>query len=230
MKRWMKIMLLAVLPTMVLTSCDNDDDDDMPVIETANVMVVHASPDAPGVDLLVDNTKVNDAALTFPDNTEYLDVAAGRRNIKVNAAGTTTSVIDANLDLERDENYSVFAIDRLANIEPLVLVDDLTAPASGRAHIRFVHLSPDAPAVDIAITGGDVLISNRSFKSATDFIPVDAGSYNLEVRVAGTDQVALPLPNIQLASGRIYTIFASGFLMPPANNTNNLDAQIIVNR
>lgn len=231
MKKWMKIMLLAVLPAMVLTSCDDDDDDDTtPVIEIANVMVVHASPDAPGVDLLVDDSKVNSAALTFPNNTGYLEVPAGTRNVKVNAAGTSTTVINADLDLERDGNYSVFAINTLSSIEPLVLEDNLAAPASGRAHVRFVHLSPDAPAVDVAVTGGPVLFSNRAFRSATDFTPVDAMSYNLEVRLAGTETVVLSVPNVNLASGRIYTIFAKGFVAPPADNENALGAEVIVNR
>ncbi|MDX5418341.1 MAG: DUF4397 domain-containing protein [Hymenobacteraceae bacterium] len=226
----MKIMLLAIMPAIVLTSCDDDDDDGMGLNETASVMVVHASPDAPGVDLLVDNNKVNTAALTFPNNTGYLDVNAGRRNVKVNAAGTSTTVIDANLDLEEDQNYSVFAINTLSNIEALVLEDDLTAPASGKAHVRFVHLSPDAPAVDIAVTNGPVLFSNRAFKSATAFTPVDAASYDLEVRLAGTNTVVLSVPGVQLASGRIYTIFARGFVTPPAGNNNSLGAEVIINR
>jgi hypothetical protein len=229
MKKWMKIMLLAVLPAMVLTSCD-DDDDDMPVIETSNVMVVHASPDAPGVDLLIDNNKVNTAALTFPDNTGYFEVQSGRRNIKVNAAGTNTSVIDANVDLMRDRNYSIFAVNTLSNIEPLVLEDDLSAPASGNAHVRFVHLSPDAPAVDVAVTGGPVLFSGTEFREAEAFAPVAAGSYDLEVRLAGTETVVLAVPGVQLASGRIYTIFARGFVAAPQGNDNNLGAEIITNR
>jgi hypothetical protein len=230
MKRWMKLLMLVVMPAIVLTSCDDDDDDDMGLNETASVMVVHASPDAPGVDLLIDNTKVNTAALNYPDNTGYLDVQAGRRNVKVNAAGTSTTVIDANVDLTRDRNYSIFAINTLSSIEPLVLEDDLTAPASGKAHVRFVHLSPDAPAVDVAVTNGPVLFSNRAFKSATAFTPVDAASYNLEVRLAGTQTVVLTVPNVQLTSGSIYTIFARGFVAPPANNANALGAEIIVNR
>lgn len=232
MKKWMKLMLLAVLPAMVLTSCD-DDDDETPVIETASVMVVHASPDAPGVDLLVDDAKQNNAALTFPNNTGYLDVPAGRRNVKVNAAGTNNSVINANVDFERDKNYSVFAINRLSSIEALILEDNLAAPAAGNAHVRFVHLSPDAPAVDIvAVVGGvaSPLFPNVSFKGSSPFTPVPAGTYNLQVRLAGTETVALDLPNVQVAAGRIYTVFARGFASPPSGNNNGLGAEIIVNR
>jgi hypothetical protein len=228
MKKWMKFMLLAVMPAVLLTSCD-DDDEEISIDDMAMVMVVHASPDAPGVDLLVDNAKVNTTALTFPGNTGYLDVRSGNRNVKVNAAGSSTTVIDANLDLEKNMNYTVFAANTLSGIEPVVLMDNLAAPASGKAHVRFVHLSPDAPAVDVAVTNGPVLFSNRAFKSATDFTPVDAAAYNLEVRVAGTDNVVLTVPNVQLANGKIYTIFARGFVAPPSGNSNALGAEVITN-
>jgi hypothetical protein len=69
-----------------------------------------------------------------------LQVEAGTRNIKVNVSGTSTTVINADLALSKDQNYSVFAIDSVSKISALVLTDDLTAPASGKAHVRFVHL------------------------------------------------------------------------------------------
>jgi hypothetical protein len=227
MKNWLKILLLVMFPALTLTSCDDDDADEMAT--PARVMVVHASPNAPAVDVLVDDVKVNTTGLSFPNNSGYLDVMSGQRNVKVNAAGTTTSVINANVNLDANQNYTVFAINNLANIEALLLPDNLTAPASGKAHVRFVHLSPDAPAVDIAVKNGPVLFSNRGFKSATDFTPVDATTYNLEVRLAGTNTVVLDLPGVALQNGKIYTVFARGYASPPTGNTNTIGAQVIVN-
>jgi hypothetical protein len=92
----------------------------------------------------------------------------------------------------------------------LVLVDNNSAPAAGKAHVRFVHASPDAPAVDIAVTGGPVLFANVPFKGVGDYLPVDAGTYDLEARLAGTDTVALSVPGVTLEAGTVYTIFAMG--------------------
>ncbi|MDX5481721.1 MAG: DUF4397 domain-containing protein [Hymenobacteraceae bacterium] len=226
----MKLLLLAVVPTMFLASCD-DDDDDLDLLEgTAQVMVIHASPDAPAVDLYVDNDQVNTTALNYPDNTGYLEVDEGTRNIKVTpaGAGAANAVINADIDFDEDQNYSIFAVDEVANISALVLEDDLTDPATGRAHVRFVHLSPDAPAVDVAVQNGPVLFPNTAFRGATAFAPVDAGTYTLEVRLAGTDDVVLT-EEVTLQSGVIYTIFARGFVEPPEGNNNELGAEIIVN-
>lgn len=215
------LFLTAIL---LVSSCKKEE-----THSHANVLVAHASPDAPGVDLLVDDSKQNSAALTFPNNTGYLQVETGTRNIKVNVIGTSTTVIEADLTLAKDMNYSVFAVDSVSKISAVVLTDDLTAPAAGKAHVRFVHLSPNAPAVDIAVaSSGAVVFGNKAFKEYTAFTPLDAGTYNLDVRVAGTSTVALVLPAITLEAGKIYTVFAKGFL--GGSGAQALGAEIIVNK
>lgn len=216
------VVLLASL--LAVSSCSKEESKSY-----ANVLVTHASPDGPGVDLLVDGAKQNSAALAYPTNTGYLQVEAGTRNIKVNVSGTSTTVINADLSLATDNNYSVFAIDSVSKISALVIADDLTAPVAGKAHVRFVHLSPNAPAVDVAVAAsGAVVFGNKSFKEYTAFTPLDAGSYNLDVRVAGTSTVALTLPTITLEAGKIYTVFAKGFL--GGTGAQALGAEIIVNK
>ncbi|MCW8803258.1 MAG: DUF4397 domain-containing protein [Ignavibacteriaceae bacterium] len=223
------VLALAVsIAAFTFVGCDDEEAPVTPTNLPSNslVKVVHASPDAPGVDLLVDNT-VAGTNLTFPNNTGYLTVNSGTRNIKVNVTGTMSTVIEANVDFMQNKNYSVFAVNSVSNIEPLLIEDDLTAPAQGKAHVRFIHLSPDAPAVDITLTDGTVVFGNKSFKEFTAFTPLDAGSYDLQVRVAGTTTVALDLPGITLEAGKIYTVFAKGFLSGVGQQ--ELGAEIIVN-
>ena len=172
---------------------------------------------------------MNTQALTFRNNTGYLEVNSGRRNIKVNASGTSTTVINADLDLVEGRNYSVFAANTLSSIEAVVLEDNLTAPAAGKAHVRVVHLSPDAPAVNIGVQGlATNLFTNLAFKSGTAFTPVDAGTYTLEVKLASNNAVVLTVP-ATLTAGKIYTVFARGFVTPPAGNTNSLGVSVITN-
>jgi hypothetical protein len=175
----------------------------------ARVRVVHASPDAPAVDVLVnDNAAFTNAP--FKGITDYASLDPATYNVKVVPAGATSPVvIEADLALEA-KDYTVVAVGMLENIEPLVLVDNNSAPAAGKAHVRFVHASPDAPAVDIAVKDGPTLFSNIAFKEVGDYLPVDAGTYDLEVRLAGTDTVALSVPGLALADGTVYTVFAMG--------------------
>jgi hypothetical protein len=175
----------------------------------ARVRVVHASPDAPAVDVLV-NDGVAFSNAPFKGITDYASLDPATYNVKVVPAGATEPVvIQADLALEA-KDYTVVAVGLLENIEPLVLVDNNSAPAAGKAHVRFVHASPDAPAVDVAVKGGPVLFSNVAFKGIGDYLPVDAATYDLEVRLAGTDTVALNVPGLSLTAGTVYTVFAMG--------------------
>ena len=131
-----KLMSLAVV-TLLVTSCDKDDDDDS---SKSKVMVVHASPNAPNVDVRINNS----VALTnvaYPTNSNYTELNSGSNNIKVSPATTTTYVIDATVNLEANKNYSVFAIDSVSKIKAAVVSDDLAAPAAGKAHVRFFHFT-----------------------------------------------------------------------------------------
>jgi hypothetical protein len=81
------------------------------------------------------------------------------------------------------------------------------------ARIRFVHASPNAPAVDIALAdGGPVLFGNIEFKGVGDYIEVPGGAYDLEARLAGTDTVVLSIPGVMVENERVYTAYAMGLV------------------
>ncbi len=201
--------LLAVLSALLLVGSAIS-----PVLadgHMARVRVVHASPDAPAVDVWVNDSIAFENA-PFKGITDYASLEPDTYNVKVVPTGATEPVvIEADLSLAEATDYTVVALNTLDNIEPLVLVDNNSQPAAGKAHVRFVHASPDAPAVDIAVAdGGPVLFSNIAFKEIGDYLPVDAGTYDLEVRVAGTETVALDVPGLTLNDGTVYTVFAMG--------------------
>lgn len=207
MKKLLLVAMAAALAAVSLMSTAAAQDE-------ARIRVLHASPDAPAVDVFLNGDKaVSD--LAFDDITDYVDVPAGDYNVQVFPApsdGTGTPVIDADVTLNANTDYTVAAVGLLASIEPLVLVDDNSAPAAGEAKLRFVHASPDAPAVDIYAEGAGVVVANASFKDASDYLNLPAATYNLEVRAAGTETVALDLPGVTLEEGRVYTAFAVGLL------------------
>ncbi len=225
--KFMAILMVALSTVLSFSSCDDDDDNTATPVGSGKLMIIHASPDAPAVDLLLDGTKLNSSDVNYIDYTPYISATAGTRVLKVNVAGTSTTALQANLSVVNGKNYSVFAIDSVSKLSGLVVEDNLSTPASGKAHVRFIHLSPDAPAVDVAVTGGGVVFGNKNFKDFTAFTPLDANTYNLEVRLAGTSTVVLPLPGIVLTAGKIYTVYAKGFA--GGSGAQALGAEIIEN-
>lgn len=176
----------------------------------ARVRVIHASPDAPAVDVWVNGAPAF-TNLAYKGITSYAMLRAGTYNVKVVPAGATSPVvIQANLTLSGNTDYTVMAIGTLAHIRPLVLIDNGRPAPADQAFVRFVHASPDAPAVDIVVHNGPVLFSNVSFGRSGGYITVPAGTYPLDVRLAGTSTIALSLGDITLKGGQTYSAFAVG--------------------
>jgi hypothetical protein len=147
--------------------------------------------------------------------SDYLEVPPGQRNLKVNAAGTATTVIDADVTLTDGTDYTVIAAGPVSGIAPIVLQDDNSAPAAGNVKVRAIHGAPSAPAVDIYITapGADIqaetpALTGVEFGDVADYIEAPAGDYQVRVTPTGTKTVVIDSGTLTLASGQVRTAIA----------------------
>ena len=209
-----KLLSLLLAATALTAACDDDDDNTGPDRADARVRVVHASPDAPNVDVLVDDA-VALSDVPYLEVSDYLEVPAGDRNLKVNAAGTGTTVIDADADLAEATDYTVIAGGPLADIEPIVLEDDNSAPGAGNVRVRAIHGAPSAPAVDIYVTApgadlatGTPVLTNVVFGQVADYLEAPAGTYQVRVTPAGSKTVVIDSGTLTLVSGQVRTAIA----------------------
>jgi len=184
---------------------------------TGRVRVMHASPDTPAVDIFVDGAKAV-TALAFPEDTGYVALPAGTHNVKVFVSpsdGTGTPALEADLNVAAGKDYTVLAVGLVGDgsLALLPLEDNNATPAAGKAYVRLIHASPDAPAVDVAVAGTSTLVfSNVAFKGVGAYTPVDAATYNLDVRAAGTATVAKSVTGLALKARAVYTVVAVGLL------------------
>lgn len=176
------------------------------------VRVIHASPDAPAVDVFVDGTRVL-AGVEYTGVSNYLPVPAGEHTFVVAPAGAGVggAVITATANVQAGAAYTVAAIGQLANIQGKIFADNLSAPAAGNAHLRVLHLSPDTPAIDVKTQDNAVtLVSNLAFPNAAGPTPVAAGTYDLKVTAAGSTDSVIDLNDVVLQQGAVYDAIAFG--------------------
>jgi hypothetical protein len=209
----LKLLTLLLAATALTAACDDDDDNTGPEGE-ARVRVVHASPDAPNVDVLLDDNEVL-SDVPYLDASDYLEASAGGHNVKVNAAGTATTVIDTDVTLAEGADYTVIASGLAAEITPIVLLDDNSTPAAGNARVRAIHGAPGAPAVDVYVTapGADIetalpVLTGVEFGDVADYLEVPAGDYQVRVTPAGTKVLAIDSGMLTLESGDVRTAIA----------------------
>lgn len=90
------------------------------------------------------------------------------------------------------------------------------APAlaqGGQAQVRVAHLSSDAPNVDVYVNGEPVsALQNVPFGTVSPYLPLPAGSQNLQVYPAGDSSEPVIDTTVDLAAGGAYTVGAIGLV------------------
>jgi hypothetical protein len=214
---------------VLLASCMDDDKNVSEPVQVAYVSLYNASPDAPDLDVIVDNRAINTSPFDYTSYSGYLNFYTGNRNIKFNSVNADNALVDTTFNFQDGKAYSLFAVDRLSKIEALLVRDSAAVPAEGKAMVRFVHLSPDASSFDVDVQGetGTPLFADRSFKQATDFKEIDAKQYTFEIKNTGASDVLVSAKDINILPGKFYTIITRGFVSPPQGNTHVLSIEVL---
>lgn len=189
----------------------------------SKIRVLHAVPNAPAVDVYAnDNLIVKN--LAFKEISPYLPVPTGNYNIKVYPTGETTNpVIDTSVYVPENSIYTIAAIGELPDISLYPIQEPTSANNTGMACVRFIHLSPNAPPVDIKLPDGTIIFSNVPFKSIACYTCIPSGTYTFRVSPASTDNVVLTVPNVTLNPNTFYTIYAVGLV----GEKPNLEALLV---
>lgn len=181
----------------------------MPTINSF-IRFLHASPGAPDVDIYVDgNMVVKD--LDYTEVSKYLPVGPEDMHIQVFPAGDTTSpVIDTEVNIPPSERITISIIGTLPNINLLPILLSVEPVDTPTVLLRVVHLSPNTPQVDVTVTDG-VMFNNLEYKQVSEFVTIPPGSYNIQVRLSGEDEIVLT-SEIELLEGKAYTVNILGLL------------------
>jgi hypothetical protein len=215
--RWMGTGTVAVAGLSGTANArfgDDEDEEDEP----AEVRVIHASPDAPAVDVFVGGDPVLED-VPFKTVSDYLELDPGSYDVAVApaGAGADAAVIDTDVTVEGGTDYTVAATGRLADIQATVLVDDNDDDFPPLPRVRVVHLSPDAPAVDVAKDAffGDLeLVEDLEFREESEYLDLPPLEYDLSVLPAEGEESVFDF-SADTEVGATYTAFAVGLLEPP---------------
>jgi len=200
--------ILAV--ALFISSCKKDDVDDS---GSANIKVVNASSGSTAQGFYLANSTVVAGGLTYGESTDgYITTNSGNNlTAEFRNEGTATVYAKTNSDFDKGKSYSVFLAGDGQSARVKVYEDDLSAPASGQAKVRFIHLSDAAAAnVDIRNAAGTNLAANLAHDSSTNFSTVAPGVLSLQVFAAGGSSSLASFDLTALASGKIYTVYITG--------------------
>lgn len=202
---------LLTMTTLFLSSCSTKE---VPVPESASLMLVNTSATPATYNIYVNNGLANQAALPFAGALPYLRLTTGEHSVKFTTASSTESLITKKVTLENNKFYSLFLIGKDKDLDYLVTTDEVTKRPTDKAMIRFINLSEDAAALDLGVKEGAILISDKIYKASSSFVEVEAKKYILQIKDKATGAVKSELEETELKAGSIYTILSVGMMNP----------------
>jgi hypothetical protein len=244
------IAALALCATAVAACGDNGQTDITAPAPTSAVMYFNFGLGAPGVNFFANDAKVTGVSSSTgaesPVGTSngvaaggyYVGIAPGQYTLSGRLSDTTaanhnvqiSSVSTTLADGKWYSYYQAGPYDATAkHVDAFVVEDDIPAGIDyATAHVRLVNAIYNSNPGTLTVTNNDttgnsVVIGGAvPYKSASAFVAVPPGTYNLSVAGLGATPVVRNGSNaVLLDSGRYYTITAKGDITVTSSKAAN---------
>ncbi|GGM91012.1 hypothetical protein GCM10010967_25100 [Dyadobacter beijingensis] len=227
---------------LLLTGCEDTGYLDVDAANrpplSAYISFINARPIDAGLYFWTFTDKVTPSPVAINKASEYVPTVFG--NVQINFTEGSNTSYKASYQFGNSATftatgrpngpiasyYHTVVAARTANnkADSLILFyDDLKAPASGKAKLRFINLSPGAGTLNV-LQNGKTLFNQVAYGRAANsalsgealsawslgpFETIDAGTYNLDYLDAATSRKA-GSATIRVEAGKIYTVFTNG--------------------
>jgi hypothetical protein len=208
-------MLLAASPGVA--SADN----------SGKLRMGYFSSDAPAVDFYLDGQKAW-SDIGYKTVSQYINVTAGNHTITVRPAGQPNAapVAEGQQSVDANSFFTGIAAGKINQQKVAFFQDSLSTPPAGKSLVRFVHLAPEVPGVDVKVVNGPTLFTNIGFLGGSQYATVDAGTYNLALFQANPPggNPLFTANGVEVPPGVVATAIGSGGVGVPVELVKVLDA------
>ena len=202
--------LITALVTSSLVTLARQETPSVAGVPDPTVRVVHASPDAPAINVLVDGQPLVEG-IAFGSASEYAALSPGDHQIQVVPTDGGAPIIDQTATFDGWTSNILAIVGQMANIQLQTNAVDITETEAGQARWRIINAVPDAPSISVGVPGTEeAMVDGVQFPNASDYQNVNPGTYELEIRNADSGQTLLAAPGIQVDAGQVYDLFALG--------------------
>jgi len=158
-----------------------------------------------GGDVAAEDRPLLETTAAYGAVGDYGAMPPGRYAVTLRPAGTPVSepaLLSLTVDLEAGQAYTAAGIGTKEDPRLELLEDDLTPPGDGRATVRLLAASLEAPTVDVQAVDGPVLGTGVTIGQTSGYTDAPAGSWTVEASGDG----AAGSTDLVLASGSVYTL------------------------
>lgn len=199
--------LILPLFCLLLFCCRKKDENAQPA-DKAGIMFVNGCAGTTNLNATVNGTAVVNN-LAQGNASGYNFVTPGSVNLAFTVSGINSSLASGTANVTANNRYSAFAGGLLTDPHFVFTQDDITAPPSGNAKIRFVNLCPDNAHFTVNV-GTMPVDSGVAAYTVTSFHNVSTGLADLRVGDPTNISTVVDAGNKQLDAGKSYTLLLTG--------------------
>jgi len=199
-----KLLLICLSGAVLFSACVKKKNTPVGV---THVRFVNALPTSAGIqDVFVDDAMVYGGKLAPGNQSPYIDYNAGINLVGIAPTTTTVASVAFSYGTAIGEYSTVFFFQDFDHL-PLAggIKDDMTAPPSGKARVRFVNVDNYSPtSFKVDIEDGANLFQSLVFANASQYFDVDPGTKFTAKAALVKNPVSI---DINPQAGKIYTIW-----------------------
>ncbi|MBC7401113.1 MAG: DUF4397 domain-containing protein [Mucilaginibacter sp.] len=204
----MKRFLLAGLCAVVLLASSCVKPKNAPTGD-AHVRFVNATVGSPSQDVYINSVLVSSGKIPYGGQTPYMTYTAGINAIVFVDGITHISQAAEDYGSEIGDYATVYFYGNMqGGLTAGGIKDNMTAPATGKARVRFINLDYNLTnAMIMAVVGGSNLYTSLQFATASPYYEVDPGT---KFQPSASGVTTAPVIQFNPQAGKIYTVWLSG--------------------
>ncbi len=213
---------------LALNGCNLNSSSNVAPLPSAEVAFFHGSPNNLDMTVYLDDAPLS-GTFAYKTYSGYIQTNnLGIRKVKFISVASAATLIDTTFNFVQNKAYTIAVVNKPSGKPQAIIIEDgVNLVNQADTPIRFIHLSPDTPAVDVKfINVGTTLVTGQTYMQASQFQEFAVNNYSAEIRRSSDNKllltVGLPLTNAAI----FQTIYFVGYSNPPGGSLNSLSARV----
>lgn len=176
---------------------------------TVDVRAVHASPDAPAVDVIVNDEPIAEG-VEFPAVGGYFEGEAETFDIRVEPAGGGDPILRAKRQFDPGTAHSIAVVGSGDEVRIKPFLDRIEQPPAGEANWRFLNLIVGSPGFDVVVPNRQQFFRGTEFAEQSRYRSIRSGTYEVVLQRGSSDERLLSFADVPLEADTAYSAFGVG--------------------
>jgi Domain of unknown function (DUF4397) len=151
--------------------------------------------------------------VSYGTASAYAQIIPGSPVLTVASQGATTALLAQTLSLQSGTSYTVLVSGYPPSVAAILLTDNNSPPSAGNMNLRIINAAPSLGTADVYVVAPGTnlktvspTVSAMNFESASSYIPLAAGNYQIYFTPTGKTVVLIDSGKMSFGVGQVRTV------------------------